>query len=81
MITKTFAERQHNKIRGILRAVTRPVSLTQISSSYKIEEQKMKSITEQLMREGFINGKIQLGLFVPTSFLNMQENAVKSFFS
>ena len=59
LMTKTFADRQICKVRGILRAVTRPASLSALAQQFKIEEQKIKSITEQLLRLGQVKGKVQ----------------------
>eukprot|EP00347_Sterkiella_histriomuscorum_P011179 403373446 len=81
LMTKTFAERQICKVRGILRGVTRPVALSAVAQQFKIEEQKLKNITDQLMKEGQIKGKIQQGLFVPQAFTLMQEGAAKTFYN
>ena len=81
-MTKTFAERQLGKVRGILRGVTRPAALSQISQLYKIEEQKLKVMTEQLIKDKQILGKVQQGgVYVPDSFTKMQEASVKSFYN
>ena len=81
-MTKTFADRQICKVRGILRAVTRPASLSALAQQFKIEEQKIKSITEQLLRLDQVKGKVQQGgIFVPDSFTAMQEGAARSFFN
>eukprot|EP00350_Pseudokeronopsis_sp_OXSARD2_P002923 CAMPEP_0170550592 /NCGR_PEP_ID=MMETSP0211-20121228/8635_1 /TAXON_ID=311385 /ORGANISM="Pseudokeronopsis sp., Strain OXSARD2" /LENGTH=218 /DNA_ID=CAMNT_0010857223 /DNA_START=297 /DNA_END=953 /DNA_ORIENTATION=- len=80
IITQSFADRQLCKIRGILRAVTRPVALSQIASSYKVEEQKLKNTADTLLKEGYIKGKFSQGLFIPNSFVEMQEAATRSFF-
>jgi hypothetical protein len=45
-----------------------------------MEEQKIKNVTDQLLKEGQISGKVQQGLFIPSSFLQMQENVTKTFF-
>ena len=38
-------------------------------------------MTEALLKEGSIKGKVQQGgIYVPIAFTNMQENAAKSFF-
>jgi len=38
LVTKSFADRQFCKVRGIMRAVTRPVSLSQLASKFKFDE-------------------------------------------
>ncbi len=57
-MTRTFAERQLCKVRGVFRAITRPAAIQNISLAYKIEEQKLKQMVEQLIKDGQINGKI-----------------------
>ncbi len=57
-MTKTFADRLLCKVRGILRAITRPAALSVLSQTYKIEEQKLKSLAEQLIKDCEIKGKI-----------------------
>ncbi|CDW88324.1 UNKNOWN [Stylonychia lemnae] len=80
LMTKTFAERQVCKVRGILRGVTRPVALSAIATQFKVEEQKLKNITDQLIKESQIKGKIQQGLFIPQAFTQMQEGACRAFY-
>jgi len=45
-MTRTFAERQLCKVRGVFRAITRPAAIQNISLAYKIEEQKLKQMVE-----------------------------------
>jgi len=52
LITQTYAERQLAKVRGVLRAITRPAALSAIAQAYRIEEQKFKNMADQLIREG-----------------------------
>lgn len=70
LVTSTFAETQLSKVRGILRAATRPSSISQIAQRYKFDEQKLKFLIDQLIAKG-ISGKVSKGFFVPTSFSNL----------
>ena len=46
-----------------------------------MDEDKIKSVTEGLIKEGAIKGKILGGFFIPTTFTLMQEGTVRKFYS
>ena len=72
IVSHTFAERLLCKVRGIIRATTRPISLNVLASRYQIEEQKFKTLVEQLIREESVQGKISKGvIYTPTNFSNL----------
>ena len=80
MQTQTFTDRQACKIRGLMRAVTRPTAISLLSKKYRVEENKLKVDIEKLTKSGKLHGKINKGLFIPTSFSNLQRDTVLTFF-
>jgi hypothetical protein len=71
IVSNTFAERQICKVRGIMRGITRPTSINLLSQRFQIDEIKLKALTDQLIRQGEIMGKITKGQFIPTSFSDL----------
>lgn len=78
--TKAFLGRQIGQIRGILRAITKPTSVSQLSSKFKLDEVRIKAVIEDLSKSDQIAGKTAKGLFIPSSFSGMQNRTVKQFF-
>ena len=61
-----------------MRAITRPTSINSLSQRFALDELKLKTLAEQLIKNGEIQGKIAKGQFIPTSFSDLQLNTVKS---
>ena len=61
LISNTFAERLFCKVRGIMRGITRPTSINMLSQRFQIDELKLKSLIDQLIKNGEISGKISKG--------------------
>jgi len=80
IVTQTYLARQVGQVRGILRAITRPTSINQLSNKFNIEEVRMKAIIEDLTKSEQVSGKTAKGLFIPASFIGMQTRTVKQFF-
>ena len=72
---------QLSKLRGLLRATIRPLSLSTVSKDYEIPENLIMSLVDELIKKEEIDGKVQGGMFVPTRFLKNQELIVKNFFN
>ena len=68
IVTDTFSRREVCKVRGIVRGVTRPVSVSQLAQKFKIDELTLRNTIEELIKRNEIFGKISKGLFIPTSF-------------
>ena len=49
--TESHSERIKSKVRGMVRAITRPVQLTELASRFKFDDQKLKAIIEQLIKD------------------------------
>lgn len=58
IVSSTFSERQLCKVRGIMRAITRPTSINSLSQRFALDELKLKTLAEQLIKSGEIQGKI-----------------------
>ena len=56
----------------MMRGVTRPAPLNTLALRVKSDEVKLKSTIEELIKTDKISGKISKGLFIPTSFQNLQ---------
>lgn len=78
MVTEGFSRREFARIRGLLRGVTRPATLTSLAQRIKIDEFKLKATIDELVKSGNIGGKILKGLFVPTSFQKLQRRTILS---
>lgn len=81
LTTATFADRELGKIRGLLRACTRPVQLSELASKYKISEPKLRQSSEKLIQTRQIFGKVLNGVYTPTSFQNLQKQAIQGFYN
>ena len=78
VVTEGFSRREVARIRGLLRGITRPAALTQLAHRVKTDETKLKNTIEELVKQEKISGKISKGLFIPTSFINLQRQTVLS---
>ena len=78
VVTEGFSRREFARIRGLLRGVTRPSSLSSLAQRIKIDEFKLKDSIDELVKSGKIGGKILKGLFVPTSFQKLQRTTILS---
>ena len=52
----------------MIRGVTRPISVAQLSTKFKIDEFKLRNTIEELIKKEDVFGKITKGLYIPTSF-------------
>ena len=68
MLSDTFSRREVCKVRGIVRGVTKPVLISHLSNKFKIDELKLRSTVEELIKKGDVSGKMSKGLYIPTSF-------------
>ena len=76
VVTEGFSRREFARIRGLMRGVTRPAPLNALAQRVKADENKLKSTIEELIKTDKISGKISKGLFIPTSFQNLQRQTV-----
>lgn len=72
IVSKHYQSRQVCKVRGILRAITKPTSINQLSTKFEIEEVRLKTIIDELVKTEQVAGKMAKGLFVPSTFSNTQ---------
>ena len=68
LLSDTFSRREMCKVRGIVRGVTKPVSISQLTNKFKIDELKLRNTIEELIKKGDASGKVSKGLYIPTSF-------------
>lgn len=78
VVTEGFSRREFARIRGLMRGLTRPAPLSQLANRVKTDEVKLKATIDELIKTEKISGKISKGLFVPTSFSNLQKQTVLS---
>mgnify|MGYP000235715213 CR=1 FL=1 len=76
VVTEGFSRREHARIRGLMRGVTRPAPINTLAQRVKVDEVKLKNTIEELIKTEKISGKISKGLFVPTSFQNLQRQTI-----
>ena len=61
-----------------MRGVSRPAALSSLAHRIKTDENKLKGAIEELVKAGTLSGKVIKGQYVPTSFMNLQRNALVS---
>lgn len=81
LTTLSFMQIQLSKLRGLLRASIRPLSLLTVSKDYEIPENLIFNLIDELLKKEEIDGKVQGGMYIPTRFLKNQELIVKNFFN
>lgn len=64
----------------MIRAITKPTSIHQLSTKFDIDEPKIKSTIDDLIKSEQVSGKVAKGLFVPASFSRMQIQTVRQYF-
>ncbi|KRX10630.1 hypothetical protein PPERSA_05450 [Pseudocohnilembus persalinus] len=80
LTTISFQDIMRAKVKGSLRATTKPQSVNSLVHDYKIEPSIINRIIEELIEKQEIDGKLQAGMFIPARFTKNQENIVKNFF-
>lgn len=80
LTTFSYLETMKSKLKGVLRASIRPVSLAILIKDYDLEEIGLNEKIDELIKNEEIDGKLQGGMFVPNRFLKNQELIVKNFF-
>ena len=78
IVTEGFSRREFARIRGLMRGITRPAALSALAQRVKASDVDLKSAIEELIKTDKISGKVVKGLFVPTSFQNLQKQTVLS---
>jgi len=79
LYTQAYIQRQTALIRGVLSAVTRPTVVSQLLSTYKIQESLFNTVVADLIKAGRVAGSIQSREWVPDVFAREQESAVRRF--
>ncbi|EGR27461.1 hypothetical protein IMG5_195730, partial [Ichthyophthirius multifiliis] len=77
--TSTFQLLMKAKLRGSLRAATKPIVLGNLSKEFGIENKVLQEIIEELINQEYIEGKIHTGSFIPQKFQKNQENIIRNF--
>ena len=82
IFTDSYVNQYKAKLRGILLATTRPVSLPQILSRFHLPEKISYSCVDTLIRDGDVKGSIHSGtkVFTPEIFNQRQKEYADSFY-
>ncbi|CAG0897590.1 unnamed protein product [Cyprideis torosa] len=86
LFTEAFVSRVRARVRGVLSAVTQPVSCSTIIQNHGIPERLFYSIADQLIRVKRVSGIIQGGrqggkaMFIPSIYTKAQATRVKEFY-
>jgi len=83
--TEAFEHQQRIRTRGILSAVTSPISLQSISQKHNLEMPLVYSTAEELCQSGrlpgYLSGHKDRAQYIPHVFAQNQTSAVKDFFT
>lgn len=82
IFTESYINQYRFKIRGILTALTRPISVSSIISKYGLPEKIAYSVIDSLISDGDISGSINVSskIYTPTIFLRSQKEFVENFY-
>lgn len=73
MVSDGYARREIAKVRGLLRGVTKPSTISSLIKRANVDELKFKSAFAELTKKGMISGKILKGVYTPQSFIKLQQ--------
>jgi hypothetical protein len=80
LYTKTFLLRYKARIRGLLSAVTKPISIPHLLMQHQLHKKIFDSILYELLKEKRLAGELQGAYYVPYIFDVSRRNFIDSFF-
>lgn len=81
IVTEGYRTIQDARIRGILNACIRPVSLSALGTSYNIPESQFLRVVNEMLEKHEIEGSIKAGTYFPEKFIRNQETIARNFFN
>jgi len=81
LYTEVYERKQTAKIRGVLSAITRPISIPQIASFYGFEDNVVEVTLRKLIKEGRVAGHLRGREWAPAVFTQAQRKCVDEFFA